>query len=234
MGASTFGRKLMPFQQPWDTYSPGDLLFGLVDNRQMLVQHFRIRPTEIYTIDQYDILSDARPVESVKNPLKHDNDFLALLRSNPKTESIIDTELVYEEVWSHHELAVAKRKCKAGLEYIIYKTLYRIHFCLDGMDLKAAANKSYDGSKGGRPDNPVGKTPPSIAWDQKVRSVTGAELRWVYRHRLEPMVCKKIQFWDKRGGDWIQCPPPWSDNLYQPDDVRSAWAGYQPTIAPKR
>src|SRR5262249_55867971 len=146
-------------------------------------------------------------------------------RSKPKTEGIVGTELVYEEEWNAHQLAVAKRKCKAGLEYIIYNTLYRIHFCLDGMHLKAAANKSYDGSNRGRPDNPVGKTPSTIAWDEKVRSVTGAELRWVYRRRRDPMVSKKVQFWDKRGGNWIQCPPPWSDPN-QPEDVRMAWASY--------
>lgn len=79
------------------------------------------------------------------------------------------------------------RKCKAGLLWITEGNSDRhIHFLLDGIDSGAVANKSYDR-------------------DRKVISITGSELRWIYRKRYNQNVMKKIQFWDKG----IPASPPW-------------------------
>ncbi len=217
----------MPFSQAWRDYHPNDLLYGLAGPRNHLAAHMGIKDGDIYTIDQFDIFADAKPIGSVKSHLVHDKDFIKVLQSSAKTAQIVGTDLNDGTLWNNDLVgtaAIAKRKCKAGLEFVIYHTTYHIHFCLGGMNLEQVAAKNYDGSAGGMADSAGGKST-GLDWKSKARSITGAELRWVYRHSREPMVQSKVQFWKDDGG-WKQCPPPWKD-IKQPMSVRSAFAAYK-------
>ena len=226
----------MPFQAPWRDYQAGDLFYGVAapnKGRNVVIQTLavngKLNPNDVVTIDQYDILADARGSSVNGNPLKHDQDFITALQANPKYKTIVGTDLTDGSLWKAAPAmttAIAKRKCKGGLDYITRHTQYHVHFCLQDLDLVQAASKSYHGSKGGKADDPQGQRD-GVHSMFKMRSITGAELRWVYRNRRDPLVMGKIQFWDGSPMPY-RCPPPW-DDLNQPQDVRSAWSCYFPT-----
>ena len=217
----------MPFTTPWRQYKPGDLLYGLAQNRGRLAAAMGIKKGAVYTIDQYGIMTDPRAQTLAQNHLKYDPEFIAALQNSEKMWNLVDTDLNDNAVWTadrNNAINIAKRKCKAGLEYIVHRTRHHIHFCLDGLNLEQAANKNYDGSAGGVADTPGAWTG---QWNKKARSITGAELRWVYRNRLDPKVQERIQFWKVAGSNWICCPPPW-DDASQTKTIRQAWEGYKP------
>jgi hypothetical protein len=227
---------MMPFQQPWRDYRAGDLFYGVAapnKGRNVVIETLavngKLRANDVVTIDRYDILADARGSSVNGNPLRHDPDFISSLQANPKYKDVVGTDLTDATVWMADPTkttAIAKRKCKGGLDYITRHTQYHIHFCLQDLDLVQAASKSYDGKKGGSPDAPKGQRD-GVQSMHKMRSITGAELRWVYRNRRDPLVMSKIQFWNGFPMPY-RCPPPWSDPS-QPDEVRGAWSCYFPT-----
>jgi hypothetical protein len=218
----------MPFARPWRHYKPGDLLYGLAQNRGRLAAFFKINQGAVYTIDQYGIMSDDQAATLAQNKLKFDREFIEALENGDKTRGIVDTDLNDASFWNadrNNAINIAKRKCKAGLEYITQHTEHHIHFCLDGMNMVQVANKNYDGKAGGVADSPgkwTGK------WNEKARSITGAELRWVYRNRFNPRVQSRIQFWKLAGSSWVACPPPWDDGD-RTQAERNAFASYKPT-----
>ncbi len=230
----------MSFTAPWSNYTNGDLLYGLHGPRGELAAFLGL--VNNYTIDEYDIASAPR---ATALPLQFDPGFRDALLANGKYAEVVQHgdvgwDLSDNAHWQggdyERALTVAKRKCKGGLEWIIYNTTRKIHFCLDGMNLAAAASKTYDGLSGGSADAPQGKAGPLVDTYAKPRSITGAEIRWVYRNKLDPRVRTAVQFWRRKvswaGGvkttaGWYQCPPPWSDPAAS-HEVRSAWAAYLP------
>jgi hypothetical protein len=229
----------MPFHPPWRTYEPGDLIYGLRANREELASHLGVRGA--YTIEQYDNFRVDRA-----NGLLFDTEFIQALDNHPKYRSALDYDLTDNANWLNEPVrtaAVAKRRAKGGLDWITNHTDRLIHFCLDGLDIAAVASKSFAGAPptGIGRDFPRGKAPADLAWDKKERSITGAELRWIYRNKDNPRVSAQTQFWKRtpKGSTpsdgvqaaeatWRACPPPWSDPA-QPVEVRAAWEGYVPT-----
>lgn len=230
----------MPFRAPWADYQVGDLLYGLADPCNDFANWLGV--ANLCTIDQYDIVAADRG-----NGLLADRDFYNALDVHPKYTEVslmgdLDWDLSDDTKWQggdrNTSLALAKRKCKGGLNWITRNTVRRIHFLLDGLNLVAAARKNYDGSLGGEADAPRGKSPNGTGVYAKVRSITGAELRWVYRNRRDPAVIRGVQFWrgkvswgasgnTRTTTGYYQCPPPWSD-IASSAQVRSAWAAYVP------
>jgi hypothetical protein len=219
----------MPFQGPnWRNYHSGDLFYGLHKPRLELAKF--LGADQICTIDQYDIASADRTHAS----LQHDPDFVTALKNHSKYNDVVNAgdwgwDLANRAHWNAKPLAmtaIAKRKCKGGLDWITHSTFRHIHFCLEGLDLVAAAEKNYDGSSGGMADSP-GRAGLGADPYTKARSITGAELRWVYRNRSDPRVREQIQFWSL-DPKWIQCPPPWEDPATS-KKIRDAWANYKPT-----
>jgi hypothetical protein len=216
----------MPFAPPWRSYKKGDLLYGLCGDRGVLANKFGIGPSDVYTIDQYGLVANEKAPWNNTTPLKYDPGFINSLAVHDKYSAILDgTELrnsASQELFD----ARAKRKCKGGINYIVSNTVHHIHFCLDGLNMEQVPSKSYDGSKGGASDSPNGKAPDDEAdsWINKSRSITGAELRWIYRNKHRSDVSSKIQFWFNGKESY----PPWG-----PGDVpmkwRKAWAAYIPS-----
>jgi hypothetical protein len=230
----------MPFHRPWRTYEPGDLIYGLRANREELANH--LGADGVYTIEQYDNFRVDRG-----NGFLFDPDFIQALDKHPKYSSVLDYDLIDTAVnsnWANEPVraaAAAKRKAKAGLDWITNNTDRHIHFSLDGIDMVSVPAKSFAGvpPAGLARDFPQGKAPDGLAWDKKERSITGSELRWVYRHKDNPRVSAQIQFWNKTGitpsediqvaeDIWRPCSPPWSDPS-QSAQVHTAWARYVPT-----
>ena len=137
----------------------------------------------------------------------------------------------YEEAEENHKkgTAIARVKCTGGLEYIIRrKPKVKVHFVLDGLNMEEVLN--INNIK----DKPEGYHP-ELAWDKKLRSITGAELRWLYCHWKIKAVQKRVMFWrmsgtkpvkDRVSGRWVEknayinVPPPWDSGK-----DREVWSG---------
>jgi hypothetical protein len=224
----------MPFQDPWRTYQQGDLFYGLNTPRNNLVTYLRdvkkVNIADTYIVDQYALFVGEK-VGPLQTALKYDQDFINCLNNHAKYNTAVGQDLNtmakttitgYPDQLRVHDAAVAKRKSKGGLEYILRNTTYHIHFVLTGLNMEQIPAKTFDGAGGkGVPDLPQGKS--SRDWKDKTRSITGAELRWVYRNRNDPVVRAKVQFWLGIN----PCGPPW-EAPSDPNWVK-AWAAYHPT-----
>jgi hypothetical protein len=116
-----------------------------------------------------------------------------------------------------------RRKDKAGLYWATKIAGRHVHFVLDGIDIAAVVKKSF---KGANSDRDAGSS------TSKNRSITGSELRWVYRNREDPEVGKYIHFWFHLK----HARPPWevvfsiqSGEIVEQDGA-SLWAQYRHTV----
>jgi hypothetical protein len=98
-----------------------------------------------------------------------------------------------------------RQACKGGVEFTTGRKKL-IHFILDGLNMDWVIKKAG-------PWDQMGLT----SGGEKARDITGAEMRWIYRHRDDPKVMPFILFW--RGGQNVA--PPWIEDP-------TAWAHYVP------
>jgi hypothetical protein len=124
-----------------------------------------------------------------------------------------------------------RKKCKGGIYYGTHVLNSTVHFCLSleektgdkvtgycDMDFSAVVSKT----------SPT-DTPATATKENKIRLITPAELRWVYRHRDDASVQKNVQFWthEKMTGDdmsWVACGPPWEKDA----EATQLWSSYKP------
>lgn len=136
-----------------------------------------------------------------------------------------------------------RAKSKFGMEWTIKKNqtkdphspnVFHIHFILNEIDMKAVVLKShrYKDSDGHvlAQDFPKGKSRPG---EDKERTITHSELRWIYRNRDNPLVQKSVQFWK----DGVACCPPWEnekESFTIPNGKivtwKAAWLVYKPSM----
>ncbi|MCR6650961.1 MAG: hypothetical protein NVV73_05405 [Cellvibrionaceae bacterium] len=133
-----------------------------------------------------------------------------------------------------------RAKSKFGILHTIKNTNGHVHFVLDGLNMCETATKTYY-----EMDQPRGR---SDGAEDKIRSITGSELRWIYRHRNVPRVQQRIQFWYRGNGqNFVPVSPPWEDgNRFSARprtssgapstgpqvSWKSAWSWYHPTNEP--
>ena len=207
----------MPFwNSPGDPYrnppQKGDLFYGLARTRDDLMKAFNISfdPGDGARINSYDIGDIALPVDKAARPADN-QEFVKYLGVHPKYSKVVNiANSKYE--WRHW-----RQKSKGGIEWATRTAKKHVHFCLDKMTdpaiMFAIVNKCYDN------DSPAHHKD----WDTKVRSITNAELRWMYRHRLESGVQKYVQFWENKQ----PCGPPW-----ERPELQDIWDAYSPRIPP--
>ncbi|WP_432721010.1 hypothetical protein R0381_002764 [Jeongeupia wiesaeckerbachi] len=137
-----------------------------------------------------------------------------------------------------------RAKSKFGMEWTIKKNEGRdvhsihsavhIHFVLDSMDMAAVVTKTHRFEDSNQnvlaQDLPRGKSKPG---DDRIRTITHSELRWIYRNRNNPLVQQSVQFWK----DKDPCCPPWDNDgetvkLPSGKDVswKAAWTIYKPSM----
>jgi hypothetical protein len=204
-----------------------DLIYGLANPRgefvQWLKDNNRIDGGTPIFIDQYDIASASR---NTAQTLQHDHRFIeALRRRYPDVVQSADNglDLSNEAEWggaarpvTHH---IAKQKCKGGLDWLMFAPqreddVRRVHFVVEGLDEHVPA-KDHKGRGGDEYKHGTSKH----------RTITGAELRWVYRHRDASRVSDNILFWRKDPAGWKKCEAPWAD-AGSPKLIRDSWAAY--------
>lgn len=209
----------MSFGKPFkDNYTPGDLFYGLADPRFALMDHLGAPKdrTKGTIINYYNVGDYAKSVAAPGD----NSSFTDFLRNSPN-EKHKDLMNRFDAMDNPHgNWPLWKRKSKGGLWWAARKAAKTVHFCLDGLDMAQVIGKSFPGVDGdkGR-DFPVGPDRKTVTdWTQKETSITGAEVRWIYRNRKDPEVANLIQFWL----NFQPVEPPWISNP-QP------WKSYKPT-----
>jgi hypothetical protein len=204
----------MPFDKPWQKPEPGHLIYGLNETMGRKWYLTQKNFNGVKTIDEYPVTK----LEQQKSK-PNSKDELAFLESLGKHKKYKDA------IEGPEENAIIRAKDKGGLYWATLVAGKHVHFVLDGIDLPAVVGKSF---KGKNSDSRPGA-------EKKNRSITGSELRWVYRNRAVKEVQDHIQFWF--GGE--QCGPPWvalpsfsdqdGSTLYSSEkDAVSLWAKYSP------
>jgi hypothetical protein len=153
---------------------------------------------------------------------------------------LYDPRPISERRWRHLRV---RRACKAGIEWVIsdlspcdrqLNPNPTVHFLLEGLNLEEVVHKShYRDTNEPVPPRNVGMgecvrhfiNPPHNTKGQegKQRSITGSELRWIYRHRNDPRVQARVQFRDGTFENYYTCGPPWDS----PEGAR-LWSEYHP------
>ncbi|MBD2783449.1 hypothetical protein ID858_11200 [Xenorhabdus sp. DI] len=203
----------MPFLRPFrNKFIPGDLIYGLRGQRKRyidLVSAFIDARglnddawPPIY-IDDYVVPPEKKCMEDVIKRNKgnvdyckgrlnyieiHHNeyqeyskDFFENLRQNKKYSSVVNEKERFNEL-------NLGRKCKGGLLWVgndskLVKDIH-VHFILDDINMQWVADKHEEFEK---------------------KSITGQELRWIFRNRHNAKVKQKVQFWQ----DGQPVCPPW-------------------------
>jgi hypothetical protein len=210
----------MPFEPPFRQYQPGDLVFGPLEHSGGLIAFFRASrwlPAAYLGPVAHDDLADfVAPAASV-DPLSAA--FHAAARAERKFQEVFDLDLPAR--------FRDRQRAKAGLYWCSIGGGPFAHYSLGGASDIAAMRDIVE--KKADDDAPPGKFDPvvhaPITRFTKSRSATGAELRWLYRHRQVAAVRGRVQFWRQDGDLYIPCPPPWD----WPGEVGAAWMTYVPT-----
>ena len=177
----------------------------------------------------------------LKGAPKLNSDFAAFCRAHPKWKDAVkqgeDTEGVpndvddicaFNNIW--------RRKSKAGIEFLATQG-NTIHFAIDASFDSKEAVKKPDGPIGvaddvfmpwGAKAETNGITPFKVALPGggavKYRVITYAELRFVFRNRMNPAIANNVQFWWQAAtGTFFPGPPPWEHS----SPHVAAWVSYE-------
>lgn len=126
--------------------------------------------------------------------------------------------------------SVFRAKSKFGLKWTLERG-HHIHFAVSeqGMNMHQVATKTEPG------DRKDGQDPAN-----KIRSYTGSELRWLYRHKDDPLVKERVHFvaQDKHTDNKLETvSAPWNDEQRvsvhndsgKATTWKAAWQDYKPT-----
>jgi hypothetical protein len=141
-----------------------------------------------------------------------DSDFATSLKADHKKFGEIVTMV---ENFDFFDTKQVKQKCKGGLWWATQVAKKQVHFYLEGLNFWDTCNNT-----------------------RGLRSITDAELRWIYRFKDNGNVQEYIQFWRPAGcKKWAdlqaakgshsgveQCGPPWEDF----EGGMQVWASYKP------
>lgn len=193
----------------------GDLIYGVNTSfaRKWYTNYNKKFKSIVVTIDEYKILKLDPP-----SKLDKDNSFSSFLSNHEKYKSALHAKGNNQDI---------RRKSKGGIEWGISNNK-KVHFVLDDLDIISVIKKNYQGKNADK----------GLSTDKnKNRSITGSELRWVYRNKNNPLVRDSVIFW--AGGEEVA--PPWSKDLernsFDPNTgeeislvaKKEDWVNYKPT-----
>ncbi|WP_047679347.1 MULTISPECIES: hypothetical protein [Xenorhabdus] len=153
-----------------------------------------------------DIHKEFQYIEN-DNYKKYEESFFRHLNLDNKYRSVTES--------TTYRRKLVGRKCKGGISWISMGdnelTLdIHIHFILDGINMESVVGKydlniNNDDINTNKNSNQFVSV--SLEGERRgnIKSITGKELRWLFRHRANPRVAKKVQFWE--GGK--PTTPPW-------------------------
>ncbi|MFX1688135.1 hypothetical protein [Paraburkholderia sp. A2RI-6] len=204
-------------------FQPGDYIFGYANTITGFVEAHKSEGAS--NEDKIQVLStDRSEALNGKGKAADKESFLKSLEQHPKFSAIIsDSErgirapaldgLKPGDVKNNRDWRI---KSKGSLYWATIDVHKHVHFILDGIDMDEVVHKTHTtGPMHGR-DTPSG-TPSS----QKTRTITHAELRWIYRNKVLPQVREHVQFWL----NGVCCEPPWRTDP-------GLWSHYVPRKSP--
>ncbi|MDF7758547.1 hypothetical protein PU683_03230 [Kosakonia cowanii] len=170
----------------------GDLIYGVHSElgRRWYAEHKEPFKSRTLTIDELKILK-SDPFTNQRYA-QFEQEFRNFLKSSPKYKSALDSAGNNEDI---------RRKAKAGLQWAV-NSGRNVHFVLDDLNISNVINKQH---KGKNADTPASNG------KKKNRAITGAELRWIYRNRMNENVKSHIFFWLE--GKVVLAP--WEDDIVQ-------------------
>lgn len=220
----------MPFKAPWRQYVAGDFFYGFSGARAKLIAQLTNGKTtmdfakgkEVAWLDQ---LLTATAVSSEPDINKK---FATFCRGNDKYKTVVNAGDDLEVPATDDDVANNarwRRKSKAGLDFLTMSKKF-IHFAIDhGMKPDDVTKKVGAAELTDVPFATAGqgKMQFKISNDDKMRIITYAELRFIYRDRTNKDFQTYIQFWyQDSSGKFAADAPPWDLNP-------AVWANYKPS-----
>lgn len=194
------------------SFQPGDLIYGLNAERdRYTIPVTNLAPGLFTTIDDLNayylgVLKGQKygtrqpDIRTDKRAGQHAKQFQDHLERQTKSPVLHPSGTKYDV---HTRL---RRASKQGIAFTVNQGR-KIHFALDWIDLDDVINKNRSGE-----DNQG-----THANQDKERAITGAELRFIYRNRKDPLYQQNVVFyqsgkivkapWDEDPGRWAQIPP---------------------------
>ena len=212
----------MPFKAPFQhTIGTDDLFYGLARQRDSLMKAKGVFDQRGHKINDYFIGSTENPKNEQELPLNAE--FKSWLKTHPKYGKAVDLQKPY--TWPYWRI-----KSKGGIEWATTVKKINVHFCLDKMlpldIMQAIVEKTWDHDGEFRKINGEnlkidanGGYTIKVNWEDKIRSITNAELRWIYRNKNNADVQRYVQFWSGN----IPCTPPWDHS----DELKELWETYK-------
>lgn len=214
----------MPFKTPYRPYTEGDFIFGIGESitsfqKSLPTIDFKATPsTAGTTVRQLSVSRTDVATKFTGERQDMNNAYLDVLEKHPKYINAPTLTYGSDTAKTNAEF---RMKSKMGLQFCIVSGRY-LHFILDGLGLHEVLAKSWKHpTKPANPNNEF-KTSPT----DKIRTVTGAELRWIYRNSGRPDTQSYVQFWFKN----TACCPPWDPgfvSVLATAPLPSAWASYK-------
>jgi hypothetical protein len=246
----------MPFFRPFrEKFEKRDLVYGLnemrdkyireytafhsVDDKRDFIDSYNITPYEM--IDTFQTVKAKRRRHLLKTIKAHPKNVIAC-----KTPPYIFT--LNNRRYPLENTAAITRKAKAGLRWsaqsITTDKAFHIHFILDNICFtevvfkESRHDKEFDSFKSfltmlverdHQDSINLSTLNYNSAYDNcviKHRSVTGTELRWIYRNRHDTNVQNAVQFWY----EGRPCCPPWDPEFDAVSDstLSLLWKLYRP------
>jgi hypothetical protein len=211
----------MPFgagcESKFRDYTAGDFIFGLNDAVNTFKKNHdgtkATMSTPVNTVRQLTNVID-KITDFDDDRFDQNYAYLDSVLNHPKYHtSVVSRRLNLSttgQVGGEGSNEAFRRKSKGALNWLISQKEY-LHFILDKLDMEEVVTKENHKTQKDEPTSSGGKP--------KYRDVTGAELRWIFRHEDDPNTQEAVQFWlgDK------QCVAPW-DQL----DLKDLWKTYVP------
>lgn len=246
----------MPFFRPFkEKFEKGDLLYGLNEMRDKYILQYPVFHAvnhkrdfiDSYNITPYEMITTYQTVKA-----KQRRHLLKTIKSHPKNVIACKTQpymftLENRKYPLENTMAII-RKAKAGLlwsaQIINTAKAFHIHFILDSICLtevvfKVSKNDTeFDSFRSfftmlAKRDHGDSIDLSTLNYDSaydnsviKHRSITGTELRWIYRNRHDANVQNAVQFWY----EGQPCCPPWEKEFDKVSDSNLSvlWKLYRP------
>lgn len=211
------------------TVKVGDLVYGLQEPRDAFWTRYNRVQEKVFVIEQFHIINgdseaynrvSGEALEGFRNALRSHAKFNSAVPSGTPTSGGVDPD----NPRGNEDI---RRKDKGGLDWAVKSTNpdRQVHFILTGLKMSLVVNKAGPADQGSGAD--------------KTRSITGAELRWIYRNRHRTDVQARIQFWRSKMTPLSPtspivlpmdsaCVPPWDDAYDDPGNPPSLWKNYVP------
>jgi hypothetical protein len=214
----------MPCEKPWrSTFQAGDYIFGYANTiTEFCSNHKGEGASDKDKIQE--LATDRTQALDGRGKTADKISFLSSLERHPKYSSIVSDSdkdvrapalagLKPGNVKNNREWRI---KSKASLYWATMDEKRHVHFILDGIDMDEVVHKTHTSGPLHGQDTSVYTSP-----SEKTRTITHAELRWIYRNKVFPEVRQHVQFWL----DGQCCAPPWQLNP-------GLWSLYVPKNSP--